>query len=228
MHALSYCGEANEALGSFDEWFKSHYEQSCKTALTSFCQTKWRCEFRVVKRNRELRCQNLRSGHAKGHQDGKGKIIGTGPYRSEFSPEQFSSVWTAKIKEELGKLEQKFRGKRTKSMGLNREEPDDAFDIHRSQVEEFYSQVCRGSYLTNATCLCCLMHTPEFPLKCGHALCAECVRGYDATPQDGLITIKGCPLHSKGSIESRQISYMKTKPVLAGVRVLTLDGYAEQ
>lgn len=218
------CGMLTSMIGSFIEWFKTHHELSCKTALASFCQTKWKCEFRVTKKTKELRCENLKSGHAKGHQDAKGKIIGTGVYQSAFSPEQFSSVWTGTIKQELAKLESRFREKSTQASGLKRDELDDAFEIHRSQVDEFYDRLQGGPFLTNATCLSCLMYTPEMVLKCGHALCADCARAYDTNHEDGLLCIEGCPFHAKGSKERKQVSRIKTKPILAGVRILTLDG----
>lgn len=216
--------EIDYFTGSFDEWFKSHHEQACKTALASFCDTKWLCEFTILKRGKELRCVNLKSGHVKGHQNSKGKIIDTGPYQSNFSPGRFASTWTAKIKQELGDLEKRFHEKRTRSLALKNDEVDDAFDIHRSQVEEFYSRVLGGINLTNATCLSCLMHAPEYPLKCGHALCADCARSYDTAREDGVLRIEGCPFHARGCKERKETSWIKTKPMLAGVRILTLDG----
>ena len=177
-----------------------------------------------MKRGKELRCQNLRSGHAKDHQDENGKPIGSGQYQSAFSPEDFGAEWIARVKEELTQLERKFREKRTISAGFERKEVDDVFDIHRNVVADFYGQARKGSYLTNATCLCCLMHPPEVPLRCGHALCTECIQGFNTNREDGIISIEGCPFHVRGSPEGKRISKIKTKPILAGVRVLTLDG----
>ena len=61
----------------------------CDNALDEFCAMFWPCTFS----SRGNRCVNAQVSHQKGHQNKKGKIIGTGPYESDFTWELFADDW---------------------------------------------------------------------------------------------------------------------------------------
>ena len=74
-----------------------------------------------------------------------------------------------------------------------------------------------------ATCLCCLMDTPLHPLPCGHILCVSCIKDSGRLLDDYNYMLSSCPLHPSETKWSAP-HFVRFKPDLAGVRVLSLDG----
>ncbi|KAK1657663.1 hypothetical protein BDP55DRAFT_734742 [Colletotrichum godetiae] len=66
-------------------------------------------------------------------------------------------------------------------------------------------------------CLVCLARAPEYPLSCGHAICAVDVR---RMTECGLLPINACPLCAR---PVREFKY-KGRPKTKGVNVLSIDG----
>jgi hypothetical protein len=77
-----------------------------------------------------------------------------------------------------------------------------------------------------------LREMPEHPLPCGHVLCTPCVRTYSELDmkREGMqqkdknfIRLDRCPLHLR-YLRFTDPWFLKFKPDLAGVRILSLDG----
>jgi hypothetical protein len=94
-------------------------------------------------------------------------------------------------------------------------------------MNKFYKDLAPANhFISNSACFSCLRELPEHPLPCGHVLCTRCITSHGTTGTSGQVSLEQCPLHS-----SRQIFpeawHIRLKPSLAGVRILTLDGYVE-
>lgn len=184
----------------------------------------WPCSF-YDKRGRS--CQNVKSRHdSKGHQNDKGKIIGTGRYESNFSPDAYSKDWIQLLKSQLISHEKELREKRSRSLRRKASEIEDALQLHQRHMDQFWSELrSASSFQSHATCFCCLMEIPQHPLPCGHVLCTGCVKAY-GMPRKGCtssILMENCPLH-KQETEDKRPWTIRFKPDFAGVRLLALDG----
>lgn len=94
---------------------------------------------------------------------------------------------------------------------------------------QFYCHSAQGrpeAFISHTTCLSCLFEPPEHALLCGHVLCASCLRAYGRSRGRNLVEIEGCPMELL-STWSRYGSWkVLLKPDAAGLRILSLDGYA--
>jgi hypothetical protein len=78
---------------------------------------------------------------------------------------------------------------------------------------------------SNRTCLACLSRMPVHALPCGHCICDPCSSTLNANRryQEMKLVIPRCPLGCEWpGVREWTIS---RKPLSAGVRVLSLDGY---
>lgn len=193
----------------------------CKSAVDQFCDVFVPCSYRDYKGRS---CVNVKSRHAKGHQDMRGKIIEQGDYCSTFSSDVFCVKWQELLRQHLTAAETWLQEKRY-SAGESQfriSEVDDAFELHQQyRVKPFFQGKAR-KYTSLATCYCCLMHVPEHPLTCGHALCMDCVKNYGKKVRNFVVMMKSCPLHPDETKDMR--SEVVFKPDFAGVRILSLDG----
>jgi hypothetical protein len=98
----------------------------CQSALVRFCNTCWPCEFQTKK---GIQCENFKTSHTKGHQDGKGYVVGSGEYSSDFCAETYNDTWTNDLKQKLMRFErQRTEGRRSGLPG-NQTELDDMIVI---------------------------------------------------------------------------------------------------
>ncbi|KAL8843022.1 MAG: hypothetical protein Q9176_002325 [Flavoplaca citrina] len=214
-----------KAMDLFDKF----YANSCVAALEHFCDKYWPCSF--VSRKGKA-CVNVRSSHfAKGHQAMGGKIIASGPYKSEFSCFAFSDQWKIYLKRRLKHIEAVFHERRNASMPKK----DDPLTVYDRNLAYSLHMECMGSFFSSyegynaskftslTTCYCCLMEVPEHPLPCGHVLCTGCVKAYGYQHEANSILMDFCPLHSEQSFSRSWIIHCK--PEYAGVRILALDGF---
>ncbi|KAH8708474.1 hypothetical protein GQ44DRAFT_627959 [Phaeosphaeriaceae sp. PMI808] len=217
----------NGLKGSAKEFFKRNYQSHCDDALRDFCKLFWPCGFK----SRAGQCVNVLEGHQKGHQNEKGKIIGLGGYQSAFNFDSYVGRWRRSILTYVAKFQRMI----VERMGTNPSNPekDLVSELHRTNVREFYHRLTGSlKFISHSACFCCLRHTPEHPLPCGHVLCTLCVKTYselDLKRQGrqikdrNFIQLERCPLKS-GLIHFTEPWYLKFKPELAGVRILSLDG----
>lgn len=208
--------------------FKRNYLKYCDDALRDFCKLFWPCEFQ----SRSGNCVNVLEGHKKGHQNENGKIIGSGEYESTFSFESYLYIWRNSILTSIIK----FQNRMVEKMGTqpSTSEKDLVSIAHRTNIQNFY-RLLKGAqrFVSHSACFCCLREMPEHPLPCGHVLCTPCVRTYSELDMkmEGMqqkdknfIRMDRCPLHLH-YLRFTEPWILKFKPDLAGVRILSLDGY---
>jgi patatin-like phospholipase/acyl hydrolase len=194
------------------------YQSDFEDALVEFCSSHWPCEFSHPQRGR---CVNVSKSHEKGHQTGNGGEVIYGHYISSFTADGYMNSWLDSLKIRLHDVQE----------GLEREEDiTEGFRplassrrLHARNISSFYRAVGGAlKFKSHATCLCCLMRPPEHVLRCGHVLCAECVRAF-GTVGSCTIEMKECPLHIDDCNWTHPFR-IRTKPDFAGVRILSLDG----
>ncbi|KAI9778775.1 MAG: hypothetical protein M1839_007865 [Geoglossum umbratile] len=209
--------------GSVEDLFDKYYSDLCKEALRRFCDRYLRCSYYD---GYGRACRNVKSGHAKGHQDKDGKIIGltsSGEYESGFSS-TYKNTWVELIKKKLAICQTRLEQKRhiADVSQIKILEAQDAFQLHLQELRGFFLRRA-SKYISMATCYCCLMNVPQHPLPCGHVLCTTCVKSYGEPLKYSSIGISSCPLHPEET-RSLQRWAITFKPEFAGVRVLSLDG----
>lgn len=193
------------------------YILPCNETLDIFCSHHWPCSFL----NRRGRCVNTQSGHIKGHQNSSARVIATGKYHSKFNYEGYEQKWGQDLRRNLLEIHQKVL---ERTISSQRDEKTSASIVHLELINNFYSTLGSAEiFKSHSACFGCLREYPEYPLPCGHVLCAICMGSYSQTQSSGRILLESCPLHQK---ETRWLDpwQIRVKPHLAGSRILTLDG----
>ena len=200
-----------------------HYKPGLDSALDNFCNMWWSCSYED---NRGRRCVNTCEGHAKGHQDSRGRPLREGGYQSKFVADRYRRTWHHHLEDILLTIEKTMKLRSPpNSAHQERSEENLAAEIHLQRINEFYLNLGGAwNFLSNAACLSCLGDMPEHPLPCGHVLCSKCVRTFGGARSKTLFDLGSCPLHVNDRWSS--VIQIQLKPHLAGIRVLSLDGYA--
>ena len=189
----------------------------CERAFGDFCDMHWPCSFRKGK----LQCAKFKVGHnTKGHQTAQGKVIESGDYVGSFHYDKDLRQWIQCLETDLKRIEN------TKDFSRPIHNAESATpNFHVGSLRSFYSTIGSASdFKSNCTCFCCLREVPLHPLTCGHVLCSPCVHSY-GTPKDaGLIEVSQCPICLPEKRRPYPATTVQIKPLLAGVRVLCLDG----
>jgi hypothetical protein len=196
---------------------EKYYLEYCDYALDDFCGLFWPCEFKT----RQGRCVNVREGHTKGHQNDKGKIIGSGGYMSTFTWDSFHERWFQSLLDNIRGMQEDIASQTPMFPHL----PDKELVSrqHRINIQEFYRRLGSARrFISHSTCFCCLREMPEHPLHCGHVLCGPCVYAYGFKTKH-VIELDKCPLHYQ-DYRFPSPWTLTFKPELAGVRILCLDG----
>jgi hypothetical protein len=165
----------------------------------------------------------MKEGHTKGHQNKRGKIIGTGPYSASFTWDSFGDEWLQLLKEHVQRIHEAIS---TKMLQNNRSnEKKEASLLHKETMRDFYHRLGGAvRFTSHSACFCCLREMPEHPLPCGHVLCTPCVRAYGWVKRGSVVQVDSCPMHyDQTPFPTPWI--LKFKPDFAGVRILSLDGY---
>ena len=168
---------------------------------------------------------NTREGHAKGHQDRRGRPLGNGGYQSKFVADNYRRTWYRHLEEILLNIEKNMKlGGPLSFAQQEGGEANRAAEMHLQRINEFYRNLGGAEkFLSNAACLSCLGDMPEHPLPCGHVLCSQCVRTFGFARSKTLFDLDTCPLHVHR--RWRSVIQVPLKPPRAGIRVLSLDGY---
>ncbi|KAI8938298.1 hypothetical protein NX059_005951 [Plenodomus lindquistii] len=207
--------------GPAEQLLEKQYLDHCDSALEDFCAIFWPCTFHNKKGER---CVNVKERHTKGHQNSRGTIIGTGPYSSKFTFDDFADEWLQYLRRSLLEIE---KGLGSEIMSSSQSQDTILITkIHQVNVNNFYHRVGGAQrFVSHSTCFCCLRELAEHPLPCGHVLCTTCIKGYGKphTELPGSYTVASCPLHDLDAV-FRVPAEVLFKPPLAGVRVLALDG----
>lgn len=230
-------------LGTAEQIFPQYLEH-IDDALVNFCDRHWPCEY--IKPGGGARCVNVRStlfnfvptqcfssnitssgGHeSKGHQLKNGKVLAVGSYVSHFSfsnyQEKFQNDIYSRLDELLNLLHSRLKND-------DESEVQAAAEIHKGTVlDYFFNHTSRGrasSFISHSTCFSCLFEPPEHALPCGHVLCTPCLMAYGKSRGTTVVEMTGCPMET--FITPRRKSWkVVLKPAAAGIRILTLDGYA--
>lgn len=164
---------------------------------------------------------NTQSGHIKGHQNSSARMIATGKYDSKFNYRSYEQIWRHALRRNLVEIHQKVQ---ERTISSQRDEKALASIVHLELINNFYSTFgSADKFKSHSACFGCLREYPEYPLPCGHVLCALCIDSYSQTQSSGRILLESCPLHQRDTrwLDPCQI---RVKPQLAGLRILTLDG----
>ena len=204
----------------------------CDYALEEFCRRFVRCGFE----SRSGRCVNYAEGHTKGHQNARGKIIGSGAHESDFTWQKFALEWIRLLQQHIEDIQKEMvEQDAPKPTGKSL-----AAQKHASYIDAFYRRLGGAEcFISHSVCFCCLSEPPRHPLPCGHVLCNLCTEEYGSFENGSQrcnITMSSCPLHQSDEIAdissvSSIASYpswpwqIRFKPKLAGVRILCLDGF---
>jgi hypothetical protein len=211
-------------LGSIIQLLDDVYADLCDEALESFCNMYWPCSFS----NEHGRCVNMKSGHnPKGHQNRAGKIIAAGDYKSKFDFHTYADVWISNISHYLEKIQKEVYAASIHDDSLT--EPEAAARVHCKTMNDFYRNVGDNvfQFVSHTTCFSCLRELPEHPLPCGHVLCTPCVKSYGRQVEKSVFQLGFCPLHVAETEFVAEFPWrVKIKPLHAGTRILSLDGYA--
>lgn len=174
-----------------------------------------------------MRCVNVSSGHSKGHQTSDGKIFATGDFVTSISRAELQRDFESRVFVCLQKLHQDLQDRTVK--GEN--DMAVAKEIHQEQtLRPFWGGLNDDGVVrhfhSHTACFCCLFDVPEHALPCGHTICTKCASMYGEYdgPQMSL-RIQSCPLCTGGPKQNHPWT-IHLKPKTAGVRILTLDGYA--
>lgn len=92
--------------------------------------------------------------------------------------------------------------------------------LHRRCLQSLHKSM--SQLFSNTTCLACLMHTPEKPFECGHALCDQCIRtsGARSRTEKHVYELENCILCGQQN-SSKTFRFV---PPTAGLRLLSIDG----
>ena len=187
----------------------------CEQAFTDFCEWHWPCNYQ----KKGVRCVNLYSGHAKGHQNARGKVLAAGSYIPSFHYNNDLCRWIQRIDKDLNSIQM---SKEDANPGFNVEEV--MLALHIVNMKTFYKGIgFVHSLSSHYTCFCCLREIPVHSLACGHVLCTACVRSYGVPKGTALVEMEKCPICQAQDLRlsSCLVTFM---PPLAGVRILSLDG----
>ena len=203
------------------ETFEYH-KPALDGALNQFCDMWWPCTYSNIKGKR---CINSSEGHARGHQDERGKPIGDGGYQSDFTPDTYRHTWHANLRDYLVNIQKLME--RISAVSISNRQSDEAVraaEQHLRTMNEFYQNLGGAAlFQSNAACLSCLGDMPEHPLPCGHVICSLCVQMFGVAQSKTAFILNRCPLHNDRHL-NRSV-HVALKPNSAGVRVLSLDGY---
>ncbi|KAF4630883.1 hypothetical protein G7Y89_g7253 [Cudoniella acicularis] len=96
-----------------------HYEECYTRALKEFCEDWWPCSFE----NARGRCVNTQRGHAKGHQDDRGRILASGDYQTleAFNERNYAPLWHTAIGEYLDSTRERMERMRRVQLQILRE-----------------------------------------------------------------------------------------------------------
>jgi len=172
-------------------------------------------------------CVNVNSRHSsKGHQNSKGKIIGSGSHQSNgFRIQGFRNRFKNLIKGWLTTMEDQLQSSIGQAAEGSKASQTQLQKLHKDIMTDFYKKFESGSrVVSHWACLCCLMNSPEHALPCAHILCSDCAESFGTREDDATLTLTSCPLHENDKTWRRAYR-IRLKPDFAGVRILSLDGY---
>lgn len=201
--------------GTPNQLLEDHYMDHCEQAFADFSEWHWPCNFQ----KKNVRCVNVYSGHAKGHQNAAGKILAAGNYVPSFNYNNDLCRWIQRLDKDLNSIQM---SRDDVSPGFNVEEVIPT--LHVENMKMFYREIgSANNFSSHYTCFCCLREIPEHSLNCGHVLCSACVRSYGVPKGTEFVEMRTCPICQAQDLPLSSC-LVKFKPPLAGVRVLCLDG----
>ncbi|VBB80788.1 Putative calcium-independent phospholipase A2 [Podospora comata] len=212
-----------------DGVFNSDIRALCERAVSQYLDANSQCAFVDFCRRR---CVNTKMGHAQGHQDITGRLLQPGLFVTDakFNAEAFLGAVETAINDLMSRINAKSPPGRQAWRYL-------AAAAHRKNLEGLRNlgafphsetgPVPQDDFMSEfSVCYGCFFGRPEYRLPCNHVICEKCVEDFDDTPRDarypGLSTHNGCVVC--GAKDEGWPYKAHTKPNLAGVRALSLDG----
>lgn len=221
MSALFSQGAKNEISGTTVRLLHDAYVEFCEQAISRYDDLCTPCSY---VHSRYGPCCNFKVGHTsqKGHQNKEGRMIGEGPYQSDFDMRKFLVAWIDRLKSDLASLQEKFASLSHRLR--ERSDAEIAAELHQQELSSFYGSLGQGSdFISHHTCFSCLRELPEHALPCGHVLCTPCIKSYGKKASRTKIHLTRCPLHPRDWYWEPPWE-ITVKPPFAGTRILCLDG----
>ncbi|EGX50398.1 hypothetical protein AOL_s00076g162 [Orbilia oligospora ATCC 24927] len=210
--------------------FNAKIREACQKAMDSFREKNAICAY--IDDYSGARCVNTKAGHAKGHQTQTGAFMRSGPYQEEecsINTEFFMSS----IEDYIKSLIQKFTAEAPADQGLWRKlaAEEHRKNIRRLRLEGAYPKQGRAErddpFTKTSVCYGCLFRHSEYLLPCGHTVCETCIRSNseinDQMKYTGKHRLGGCVICGT-SIGSQWPYEVRLRPLLSGLRILSLDG----
>lgn len=166
-------------------------------------------------------CILISRSHDGIHRDHKGRLIGKGACETG-EPDSVIDDMCDTVKAEF--LKQCVVVNQISPAGAIMNPRPLATDViaHRAEVFQGLGNSWAGIH-SYKTCFTCLSSVPDHVLPCGHAFCEECVHDFGELAEDtkAEVVVASC-IWCKNSFSPAQV--VQTKPICAGIRILTLDG----
>ncbi|KAF4958765.1 hypothetical protein FGADI_2109 [Fusarium gaditjirri] len=193
-----FCGETDQSAQSFWGSNKNSYKVQVAEAFDLFTSTSLRCEFRGKSKEE---CVNKYETH-QCHQNGKGVVIGAGPYESQLLDELMLQ-WENCLHSGLEALDQEIDSLDTPQATRNATRR-----IHRLAVEGLYAAVETLETSDLMVCSWCFCNDSSEVLACGHGVCNACLSDI-AVPASEM---------------DQRLKVFLQLPLQIGRRILSLDG----
>lgn len=155
------------------------------------------------------------------HRDSKGRIIGKGTCETG-EPDSVVDDICDTVKTEFLRQCQAVNQISLDGAIMNPRPSTADILIHRAEVFQGLENDWSGIH-SYKTCFTCLSSVPDHVLPCGHAFCENCVHDFGELSEDtkAEVMVSLC-IWCKKTFCPAQV--VQTKPLCAGIRILTLDG----
>lgn len=213
------------------------YKQSCEAAIS-----RWQRQFAACQYDGKafvgppFRCKLVQQSHGAEHRT-SGFRRHPGGFETTYVKEKFD--WARQLSDHLDQMDNNHTPHEHVDAKVHTD--TSSAELRRTTFREHlpYLRLMNDWLQTSlgtrslpgihTTCLSCLHHIPEIVMPCCRQLvCLSCARDVGFVDPDGRLLSSECPYHSSddGEMPGNVAALAVLKAPSAGLRILTLDGYA--